>query len=122
MSRFIAIKTELRDKAILTECLEHLQCQVLDDTRGIAMRGAQAPVHLLVHAPFGTLGFRKTTTDTYEVVGDDRILEPHQDFLDQVTRQYAYRKIVRDAKNAGYNLVQEDVGADQTIKLVVRKW
>jgi hypothetical protein len=122
MSRFVAIKTRLRDRKILQQCLEELHCQVLYQEQGIKMRGARTPVHLLVHAPFGTLGFRKTSSQDYELVADEHIIEPHKDFIQQLTQQYAYRKILKDAKAAGYNLVQEEVGEGNTIKLVVRKW
>jgi len=86
------------------------------------MNGAQTPVQFLVHASFGTLGFRLTQEGSYEMVGDDMILARQKDFLDQLTRQYAYRKILKDANAAGYNLVQEETLEDNTIKLVIRKW
>jgi len=122
MSRFVALKTELRDREILTQCLEQLGCQVLSEPQGIMLRGARAPVQLLVHAPFGTLGFRLTAAGPYDVVGEEKLLATHQDFLNHLTQQYAYRKVLQQAQAAGYNLVQEEVGADQTIRLVVRKW
>ena len=103
-------------------CLEHLECQVLYQESGIRMTGAHVPVQILAHAPFGPFGFRKTQDGRYDVVGDDMILERQQGFLNQLTQQYAYRKIVNDAQQAGYNLVHEEVGKDKTIKLVVRKW
>ncbi len=122
MSRFVSINTRLRDREILQQCLEQLNCQVLYEEQGIKMRGARTPVQLLVHAPFGTLGFRVTTSGDYEVVGMEKVLEEQKDFINRLTQQYAYRKILKDAKAAGYTLVQEEVGEDNTIKLVVRKW
>ena len=122
MSRFVSINTRLRDREILQQCLEHLNCQVLYEEQGIKMRGAHTPVQLLVHASFGTLGFRATASGDYELVGMEEVLEGHKDFINRLTQQYAYRKILKDTKAAGYNLVQEEVGEDKTIKLVVRKW
>jgi hypothetical protein len=122
MSRIVSIRTELRDKEILMTCLEYLECEVLYQESGLKMNGADAPVHILAHASFGTLGFRKAQDGRYDVVGDDMILGHRQDLLNHLTQQYAYRKIVSDAQQAGYNLVQEEVEEDRTIKLVVRKW
>ncbi|MBD3305668.1 DUF1257 domain-containing protein [candidate division KSB3 bacterium] len=122
MSRIVSIHTELRDREVLQECLEHLNCQVLFQEGGIKMRGAETPVQLLVHAPFGSFGFRQTPAGTYELVGDDRILSRQQGFLQRLKQQYAYRKVLKDANAAGYNLVHEEIGPDQTIKLVIRKW
>ena len=122
MSRIVSINTQLRDREILQQCLEKLNCQVLYEEQGIKMRGARTPVQLLVHASFGTLGFRVTASGEYEVVGMEEVLDEQKEFIKNLTQQYAYRKILKDASAAGYNLVQEEVGEDKTIKLVVRKW
>ena len=123
MSRFVSIKTRLRDREILQECLEQMDCQVLYDEQGIKMRGARSPVQLLAHTPFGgTLGFRKSLSGDYELVAEEEVIAEQQDFLQRLIQQYAYRKVLKGAKAAGYNLVQEEVGEDRTIKLVVRKW
>ena len=122
MSRIVSIRTELRDKTILQECLEHLDYQVLYQEEGIHIAGVRTPVQFLVHAPYGRLGFRLTQTGNYEIVADDMVLKRQKDSIDRLMQQYAYRKILKDARAAGYNLVQEEVGEDNTIKLVVRKW
>ena len=122
MSRFVTMQTRLRDREVLQQCLELMGFQVLYEARGIKLRGTRKPVQLLVHAPFGTLGFRETAAHEYELVADETSLVGRQDLLKRLTQQYAYRKILKDAAAAGYHLVQEEVGADQTIKLVVRKW
>ena len=122
MSRIVSIHTQFRDVEILTACLEFSGCQVLREPNGIMMPGASAPVDVLVHANFGALGFRKRADGQYEVIGEDQMLARHQDFLNRLAQQYAYRKIIKDARAAGYNVVQEEMGEDCTIKLVVRKW
>jgi len=122
MSRIVSIQTELRDKVILQECLEHLEYQVLYQEEGIRMPGTNAPVQFLAHAPFGVLGFRLTHTGQYEMVADDMLLNRQKTLIQGLTQQYAYRKILKDAKTAGYNLIQEEVSEDNTIKLVMRKW
>ncbi len=86
------------------------------------MARTQTSVQFLVHASFGTLGFRKTAGGSYELIGDDMMLNHQQNFVNRLKQQYAYKKILKDAKAAGYHLVQEELGEDQTIKLVVRKW
>ncbi len=122
MSKIISIQTELRDREVLQDCLEQLHCQVLHQPEGISLKGSQKPVQLLAHASFGSIGFRLTASGTYEMVGDDMILDRQQEFLNTLKQQYAYRKILKDSNAAGYNLVQEEVGDDNTITLVVRKW
>lgn len=122
MSRIVSIQTELRDAQILQECLEELDCQVLYQKEGIRMTRTRKPVQFLVHISGGTCGFRLTPEGCYEFVTDDMLLPRQQEFLQRVTQQYAYRKILKGAKAAGYHVVQEEVLGDRTIKLVVRKW
>ena len=122
MSKIVSIHTQLQDKNVLKDCLKQLDCQVLEQVGGIMMPGADAPVQILVHSSFGPFGLRRGTEGSYEMVCDDMYLPRQQEFLKNLTQQYAYRKIVRDAKAAGYQLIQEEVAEDRTIKLVVRKW
>jgi len=122
MSRFIALKTQLRDAALLMLTLEQMGCQVSHEPQGMRMRGAPTLVEIVARAPFGAFGFRKTAEDVYEVVADERLIADQHAFLQQLLQQYAYRKILQEAQAAGYNLVHEEVQADRTIKLVVRKW
>lgn len=122
MSKIVSIITQFRDVEVLVACLEHFECQVLHQERGIQMPGTQTLVQLLAHAPFGTLGFRLTAAGNYEIAADELLLNRRQDFIKQLTQQYAYRKILKDAASAGYALVREEIGDDQTVRLVVRKW
>jgi len=122
MSRIVTIQTQFRDIEILKTCLETLECQVLHEPNGIRMRGAAMPVELLVHASFGSFGFRRTTDGHYQIVGDDFVLGRQQKFIHNLTQQYAYRKIMKDAAAAGYQLVQEERQENHAIRLVVRKW
>ena len=122
MSRIITIQTQFRDIDLLKTCLEALECQVLHEPNGIRMRGAATPVELLVHASFGSFGFRRTSDEQYEIVGDDFVLGRQQKFIHNLTQQYAYRKILKDATAAGYQLVQEERRENREIRLVVRKW
>ena len=122
MSKIVSIRTQLQDKEILKECLEQFDCQVLEQPGGVMMPGADTPVQLLVHTPSGPLGFRKGEDGSYEMACDDMYLPRQREWLKKLTQRYAYRKIMKDAKAAGYQLVQEEVAEDRTIRLVVRKW
>lgn len=44
------------------------------------------------------------------------------DFLHKLTQQYAYRKVMQEAKKSGFAVTQEKVSEDKTIKITVRKW
>ncbi len=122
MSRIISIQTQFRDIDVLKTCLEFLDCQVLHEPTGIAMRGMSTPVELLVHTPFGVFGLRQQQDGQYEIVGDDFVLGRQQKFIARLIQQYAYRKILKDATAAGYHLTHEERRDDHSIKLVIKKW
>ena len=44
-----------------------------------------------------------------------------RNLLNRVSQQYAYEKITKELKKRGFNLVQETVEENQTIRLTVRK-
>ncbi len=44
-----------------------------------------------------------------------------RDLLSRVAQQYAYQKLTKELKKRGFNLVQEQVETDQTIRLTVRR-
>ncbi|MHB1001347.1 MAG: DUF1257 domain-containing protein [Armatimonadota bacterium] len=53
---------------------------------------------------------------------EDELSTIGQQILGQVTQQYAYNKVVTELKTQGFTIAQEDVSADQTIRLRVSKY
>ncbi|MCB0082883.1 MAG: DUF1257 domain-containing protein, partial [Caldilineaceae bacterium] len=42
--------------------------------------------------------------------------------LDQIQQRYAYHKVLAEVEQAGFSLVEEKTGADNVIRLTVRRW
>jgi hypothetical protein len=93
---------------------------------GAAVRalGAGRRAEIAVRTPGGPVGFAQAADGTVGVVGMEEIVhrEAGRQFVNQVTQQYARQKVMAEAEKAGYRLVEESVGADNTIRLVVRRW
>jgi hypothetical protein len=65
--------------------------------------------------------------DGYRVISDwqglsDEQTKKQNDSIQQVVQRYAYRKVIKELQAQGYMVAEEEKRADQTIRLVVRKW
>lgn len=121
MSRFVSIKTELRDGEILKESLQELKCTVIPQTEMTVYAKTQ-PIRFLAIAPFGRVGFRINDLGQYELVGDEDVLKKQGNFVEKLTQRYAYNKVIKEAQKAGFSLIKEEVMEDNSIKVVIRKW
>ncbi len=120
MSRYVTVRTQLRDMELLRQTLKCMGCATQDQGRLLAGRKAD----LVVQTPAGPLGFAQGDAEEIGLIGMEELVRsaPATQFLNQVTQQYARRKVIADAERAGYRLVEETVDADNSIRLVVRKW
>ena len=119
MSKFVTISTQIRDVQCLREALSDAGTEVATDeeVRGYAGR---KPVEFSAVTSVGQVGFRKTQDGSYEVVADNMSIP--QDFVRDLTQRYARRKVIKEATRAGFNVVEDKVQQDRSLRLVVRKW
>lgn len=73
-----------------------------------------------------SVGIRKRGAH-YEFVADWWAIETfsgqkQEDFLNKITRQYAYETIVDKVKDMGYTIVEETEDAQQNVRMTVRRW
>jgi len=119
MSKFVTISTQIRDVQCLREALGDAGAEVVTgkEVRGYAGR---KPVEFAAVTTAGQVGFRKTLEGPYEVVADNMSIP--QDFVRDLTQRYARRKVLKEATRAGFNVVEDKVQEDRSLRLVVRKW
>ncbi len=122
MSRYVSIKTELREEAFLSPALSDLKCEILKSKKIRTLLGRSYDVDLAVKTPFGIVGFVRNKTGEFSLVGDDMVLAKKQDFMNDLSKRYAYRKILEEAKQAGFKLVSEKTDGQNAVRLVLRKW
>ncbi len=123
MSKFVKVQTQLRELPYIKRALDDLQLSYAENRpyRHV-WSGFAGSVPLLVQHPRATFAFRPTADGVYEVVGDDMQMAQIRPLLDQVQQRYAYHKVLAEVEEAGFALVDEQVGRDQVIRLTVRRW
>lgn len=128
MSHFTRVRTQITDREMLVKALTDLKYQVSENATVRGYQGNSLKAELVVK-PGGSydIGFERTAAGQYEVVADwwgvqkDAQLNT-QAFMNPVTQRYAYHKVVAEVAKQGFQVVQEAQGADQTIKVTVRRW
>jgi len=123
MSKFVQIKTELRDLSMIKRSLDDLQLAYSEDGEYVhRWSGRRVQTPLLVEDGYLTFGLRAGEEGVYEMVGDDMQMRSIQSRLQQIQQRYAYHKVLAEVEQAGFNLVEEQVGEDNVIRLTVRRW
>lgn len=123
MSKFVKVKTELRDLTFIKQSLDELKLAYQENTKFVhTWSGFAGQVPLLVRANNVTFGLRQAEDESYEVVGDDMQMAQIRKTMQQVQQRYAYHKVLAETAKAGFALVDENVGRDKVIRLTVRRW
>ncbi len=130
MSHFSRVRTALKDREVLTTCLEELGYEVTEGGT-IRSRDGVRDVDLSIRTANGNgIGFVKGADGSYNLVADwwgmgrkDRqILDRMNGTLAKVQRRYAERLIHERIENEGFSLVERREEEDGSIRIVVRRW
>lgn len=123
MSKFVKVKTELRDLGMIKLALHDLALDFQENSRYVhPYSGFAAVLPLVVKTQHLTFGLRETEGGVFEVVGDDMQVKSIQATLQKLQQRYAYHKVVAEVSRAGFDLVEESVGRDNVIRMTVRRW
>ncbi len=130
MSHFTKVETKIKDLVSLRAALKDLGYEFADSETGVQVRGyldqstsAEMSIRASKTYDIGvSLG-----TNGYEFVADWWGVETtrgvtQEEFVKAVTQRYAYHKVLSEVAKRGYTVETEDVNADQTISITVRKW
>jgi hypothetical protein len=128
MSHFSQIKTKIRNLDSLKLALNDLgtdwqagPCQV----RGYQGNTETADVVIAQDNGYD-IGFRRNPeTSDYELVADLQYWKQPltvEGFLRQVTQRYAYNTVVSETSRQGFQLAEEQVREDGSVRLVVQRW
>lgn len=123
MSKFVRIKTELREVALIKRALGDLALDYQENQRFTHVwSGFAGQVPLVVHAKGAKFAFRATDEGLYEAIGDDMQLAAVKANLNAIQQRYAYHKVLDEVAAAGFALVEEQTGRDHVIRMTVRRW
>lgn len=128
MSHFSQIKTKIRN-------LQSLQVALSD--LGIAWKSGPSEVQgyqgqtqladVVIPQDNGyDIGFRRNADSSdYELVADLQYWKQPlsvDGFLNQIMQKYAYHTVLSEATQQGFQLSEEQVRADGSVRLVVQRW
>lgn len=123
MSKFVQVQTQLLELKHIKQALDRLQLAYREDTKYVhRWSGSSHTVPLLVEVGRLSFGLRSSESGAYEVVGDEMQMRAIESALKQITQQYAYCMVVEQTANAGFEIVDEQVANDNTIRMTVRRW
>ncbi|PIQ28369.1 hypothetical protein COW36_03940 [bacterium (Candidatus Blackallbacteria) CG17_big_fil_post_rev_8_21_14_2_50_48_46] len=131
MSHFTSVQTRIMDLECLELSLNQLDYKVIHKARMRGWQNQQKEVSLVAQfknsCPYD-IGFVKNQkTGAYAIEADWWAIHEHlgleEEFLvHQISQSYAYHKVVKEVKQRGFVIAQEKKDADQSIRLLVRKW
>lgn len=123
MSKFVKVKTQLRDLNLIKNALNDLKLNFQENANFVhTWSGFRGEVPLIVKVNHAQFGIRESATGDYEIIGDDMQMKVIQKELNQIQQRYAYHAVRKMTADAGFELVEEEVGRDQVIRLTVRRW
>ncbi|PSN14090.1 hypothetical protein C7293_13205 [filamentous cyanobacterium CCT1] len=128
MSHFSQIKTKIRNLDSLKLALNDLGADWKAgpcDVRGY--QGLTETADVVIAQDNGyDIGFRRNPeTSDYELVADLQYWQQPltvEGFLRQVTQRYAYNTVLSETSRQGFQLSEEQVREDGSVRLVVQRW
>jgi len=123
MSKFVKVKTQLRDLNLVKHALDDLKLVYQENANFVhTWSGFRGQVPLLVKVNHAQFGLRATPTGEYEVICDDMQMTVIRKELGQIQQRYAYHAVMQATAEAGFELVDEKTGNDKVIRMTVRSW
>jgi len=123
MSHFSTIKIQIKNGEILQQVLTELGYEVESNTKVRGYQGNQTNAEYVIRQNNGyDLGFRRNG-ESYELVADfwgTRINQ--QEFLNQINQKYAHQTLMQTVEEQGFDVEEEEVLEDGTVKVVVGRW
>ncbi len=123
MSKFVQLKTELRELALIKQALTDQNIAYQENAQYVhPFGGFRGELPIVIKQSGLQFGLRLTADERYEIVGDDMQLAQIRAVMAPVLQRYAYHKVLAETEKAGFTLVEETTGRDKVIRLTVRRW
>ncbi|QDZ41277.1 DUF1257 domain-containing protein [Euhalothece natronophila Z-M001] len=123
MSHFSTIKIQIKNGDILQQILTELGYQVETNAQVRGYQGNRTNADYVIRQNNGyDLGFRNNQGN-YELVADFWGASINEkEFLNQINQKYAHRTLMETVEEEGFDVEEEEVLEDGTVKVVVGKW
>ncbi|MEH1873589.1 DUF1257 domain-containing protein [Nostoc sp.] len=123
MSHFTTIKVQIKHGEILHQVLQELNYQVECNTNVRGYRGNTTQAEYVIRQNNGyDLGFRRSG-ENYEIVADFWGAKINQQqFVNSISQKYAHKTLMATVQEQGFNVEDEEVLEDGTVRVVVGRW
>ena len=123
MSHFTTIKIQIKNGEILHQILQELGYRVECNTKVRGYVGSTTQAEYVIRQDNGyDLGFRRNG-EIYELVADFWGAKINQqNFINLISQKYAYKTLIHSLADEGFNVEEEEVLEDGTVRVVVGKW
>ncbi|MBP7867266.1 MAG: DUF1257 domain-containing protein [Acidobacteria bacterium] len=125
MSQFTTLKTRFTRLDFLKKALNDLGLAWEEGdlmVRGFMGKTTPAQIRVSTRDPNYPIGFRRVG-DTYEMVADWYYVKEHtpESLLKALSRRYAYHAALATLGAQNFSLVEEEVGPEEQVHLVLRR-
>ncbi|WP_392534246.1 DUF1257 domain-containing protein [Nostoc sp. C117] len=123
MSHFTTIKVQIKRGEILHQVLQELNYQVECNTNVRGYQGDTTQAEYVIRQKNGyDLGFRRSG-ENYEIVADFWGAKINQQqFVNSISQKYAHKTLIATVQEQGFNVEDEEVLEDGTVRVVVGRW
>ena len=123
MSHFTTIKVQIKQGEVLLDVLQELGYQVEQNTQVRGYMGDKTNAEYVIKQSNGyDLGFRKNG-ESYELVADFWGAKINQqEFINNISQKYAHKTLMETIQTEGFNVEEEEVLADGTVRVLVGRW
>jgi hypothetical protein len=123
MSHFTTIKVQIKQGEVLLDVLQELGYQVEQNTQVRGYMGDTINAEYVIKQANGyDLGFRKNG-EGYELVADFWGAKINQqEFINNISQKYAHKTLMETIQTEGFNVEEEEVLADGTVRVIVGRW
>ncbi|MGM3305705.1 DUF1257 domain-containing protein [Anabaena sp. WFMT] len=123
MSHFTTIKVQIKNGEVLHKVLKELGHQVEQNTKVRGYSGDTTNAEYVIRQSNGyDLGFRKQG-ENYEIVADFWGAKINQqEFVNSISQKYACKTLMETIQAEGFNVEEEEVLEDGTVRVVVGRW
>ena len=123
MSHFTTIKVQIKNGEILNQTLQELGYNVEYNKKVRGYQGNKTDAEYVIRQDNGyDLGFRRNG-ENYDLVADfwgARIDE--KAFVNTIMQKYAHKTLMASVHEQGFNIEEEEVLKDGTVRVVVGRW
>ncbi|WP_068816492.1 DUF1257 domain-containing protein [Phormidesmis priestleyi] len=123
MSHFTTVKIQIRNGETLHQVLNELGYKVECDRNVRGYQGNTTQADYVVRQSNGyDLGFRRSG-ETYDLIADFWGAKINQqEFVNAISQKYAHKTLMKTAQEQGFNIEEEEVLSDGTVRVVVGRW